>query len=157
RPRPRVLLDACASGPPVLEEGPPLSFSWLVWPDSSENVLVLVNRSPDAAVRLGAITLTELDELPGPPTIREPDATAARSLGRYPAGPHALDRCGGDAGPGDAWPASTNLVAYLACCGATAVVVPESLSDRSDRRALDGQAEEDTSRPDRLDVLRRVL
>ncbi len=37
------------------------------------------------------------------------------------------------------------------------MVVPESLADRPNRRALDGQADEDTARPDRLDVFRRVL
>src|SRR5262249_6876258 len=149
--------DACASGPPVLEDGPPVSFSWLVWPGSVENVLVLVNRSQDAAVRLGAITVTELDELPGPPALREVDAKAARSLGLYLDGPHALDRFGGDGSPAEAWTAATNLVSYLGSCGATAVILPETLSDRPDRRALDGQAEEDRSRPDRLEVLRGAL
>lgn len=157
RPRPRVLLDACASGPPVPQDGASLSFSWLVWPGSAESVLVMVNRGTDAAVRLGSVTLTELDELPGTPAVREPDASATRALGIYLDGPHALDRFGGDAGPGEIWTAANNLAAYLSSCGATAVVVPESLSDRPDRRALAGQAEEDTSRPDRLDVLRAVL
>ncbi len=86
RPRPRVLLDACASGPPALEEGPPLAFSWVVWPGAAETVLVLVNRSPDAAVRLGSVTLTELDDLPGPPP-HEPDTPATRALGLYLDGP----------------------------------------------------------------------
>ncbi len=156
-PRPRVLLDACASGPPVLPDGPSPSFSWVVWPGSAEPVLVLVNRNPDAAVRPGSITLTELDELPGPPPIREPDTSAARALGLYLDGAHALDAFAGDSGTPDAWAAATNLARYLAYCGATAAVVPESLSDRPDRRALDGQADEDMARPDRLDVLRRVL
>ena len=63
----RLLLDACASGPPILKDGPPAAFTWLVWPSSSEMVLVLVNRSPDAEVRLGTVTLTELDDLPAAP------------------------------------------------------------------------------------------
>jgi hypothetical protein len=157
RPRPRVLLDACASGPPVLEEGPPPSFSWLVWPGSAETVLVLVNRGAEASVRVGSITLTELEDLPGPPPICEPDTPATRALGVYLDGRHPLDPFGGDAGSGDVWTAATHLAAYLSYCGATAVVVPESLADPPDRRALDGQAEEDVARPDRLDVIRRVL
>ncbi len=156
RPRPRVLLDACASGPPALEEGPPLTFSWVVWPGAAETVLVLVNRSPDAAVRLGSVTLTELDDLPGPPP-HEPDTPPSRALGLYLDGAHALDRFGGDSGVVDDWTAATNLAKYLSYCGATAVVVPESLAGRPNRRALDGQADEDASRPARLDVLRRVL
>jgi hypothetical protein len=157
RSRPRVLLDACASGPPVLPEGPPPSFSWVVWPGSEDPVLVLVNRHPDASVRPGSLTLTEIDDLPGPPPIREPDPSAARALGLYFDGPQALDPFGGNSGTGDAWTAALNLARYLAYCGATAAVVPESLSDRPNRKALDGQADEDMARPDRLDVLRRVM
>ncbi len=157
RARPRVLLDACASGPPVLPGGPPPSFSWVVWPSSEDPVLVLVNRHPDAAVRPGSLTLIELDDLPGPPPIREPDPSAARALGLYFDGPRALDAFGGEDGTTDAWTAATNLARYLAYCGGTAAVVSESLSDRPDRRALEGQAEEDVTRPDRLDILRRVL
>ena len=50
---PRLLLDACASGPPILQDGPPAAFDWVVLPRSAEMVLVLVNRSPEAEVRLG--------------------------------------------------------------------------------------------------------
>ncbi len=62
-----------------------------------------------------------------------------------------------DSGPGSALATARNLVKYMGYCGATAVVVPEEVSDRSRRQALDGQAEEDSTGPDRLDVLRRVL
>ena len=117
--RPRVLLDACASGPPALEDGPPLTFSWTVWPGSPENVLVLINRSPEAAVRLGSITLTELDELLGPPKAREPEASAARSLGLYLDGQHPLDRFRRRGRPRRRFlSTANNLVAYLATCGA---------------------------------------
>ena len=37
------------------------------------------------------------------------------------------------------------------------MVLPETLADRSMRRALDGQADEDSTGPDRLEVIRRVL
>jgi hypothetical protein len=66
---PRLLLDACASGPPILQEDSPAAFTWLVWPNSAEMVLLLVNRSPDATVRLGTVTLTELDDVPSAPTL----------------------------------------------------------------------------------------
>ena len=59
---PRLLLDACASGPPILRDGPPAGFEWVVFPHSSEMVLVMVNRSPEAEVRAGAITLSEIEE-----------------------------------------------------------------------------------------------
>ena len=80
----RLLLDACASGPPILQDGPAATFTWLVWPRAAEMVLVLINRSPEAEVRLGTVSLAELDGLSkdGPaPEARYP--TAARMLGLY--------------------------------------------------------------------------
>ena len=44
--------------------GLPRSFEWVVFPHSAEMVLVMVNRSPEAEVRAGAITLSEIEELP---------------------------------------------------------------------------------------------
>ena len=57
----------------------------------------------------------------------------------------------------DALTTAHNLVRYLGYCGASAVVLPEGLADRSTRRALDGQADEDSTGPDRLETIRRVL
>ena len=155
--RPRVLLDTCASGPPVLEDGPPITFSWPVWPGATEAVLVLVNRGADSAVRLGSITMTELDPSPVPAPIRPSDPSSARSMGLYLGGPRPLDRFGGDDSPAETWIAANHLAAYLASCGADAVIVPESIADRREPRPLDGRAEEDSTRPDRLEILRRVL
>ena len=59
--RPRLLLDACASGPPILKDGPPVTFSYLVWPDTTEPLLVVLNRNSSGPVRLGTVKLTELD------------------------------------------------------------------------------------------------
>ena len=154
---PRLLLDACASGPPILENGPTVAFSWLVWPGSTETVLVLVNRDNETTVRLGTVTLTELEEVPPPPTLREPGTPEVRTLGLYLTGTHALDPFGRGTGPAETVTAARNLVKYLGYCGATAAVVPEELADRSRRRALGGQAEEDSTGPDRLDILRRIL
>ena len=134
-----------------------LAFSWLVWPGSAEMVLVLVNRDSEADVRLGTVTLTELDDVPPPPPLREPDTPATRTLGLYLTGTHALDPFGGGSDPGDTLATARNLVKYLGYCGASAVVVPEELADRSRRRALEGQADEDSTGPDRLEILRRVL
>ena len=153
----RLLLDACASGPPILKDGPPAAFTWLVWPGSSEMVLVLVNRSPDAEVRLGTVTLTELDDLQVAPPPSEPPPPSIRTLGLYLSGPHALEPFGGDQGFVDALTTAHNLVRYLGYCGASAVVLPEDLADRARRRALDGQADEDPTGPDRLETVRRVL
>jgi hypothetical protein len=154
---PRVLLDACASGPPILEDGPTVAFSWLVWPGSTEPVLVLVNRDTETVVRLGTVTLTELEDVPPPPTLREPGTPDVRTLGLYLTGTHALDPFGHVSGPVEALAAARNLVKYLGYCGATAAVVPEELADRPRRRALEGQAEEDSTGPDRLEILRRIL
>jgi len=153
----RLLLDACASGPPILKDGPSAAFTWLVWPSSSEMVLVLVNRSPDAEVRLGTVTLTELDDLPVAPPVSEAHPPFVRTLGLYLSGPHALYPFGGDQGFRDALTTAQNLVRYLGYCGASAVVLPEELADRTGRRALDGQADEDPTGPDCLETARRVL
>ncbi len=89
---PRLLLDACASGPPILQDGPPATFEWVVFPRSLEIVLVMVNRSPEAEVRAGAITLTEMDETGTPSSGPRP---SQRGLGLYLTGSDALDRFGG--------------------------------------------------------------
>ena len=154
---PRVLLDACASGPPILEDGPPATFSWLVWPSTAEMVLVLLNRSTDARVRLGTVTMTELDDLPLTPPVSEPHSTAARTIGLYLNGPRALEPFGGSSSSHDPLETAYNLAKYLSYCGASAVVLPEELADRSTRRALFGQADEDSTGPDRLELVRRVV
>jgi hypothetical protein len=153
----RLLLDACASGPPILEDGPAASFNWVVFPRSTEIVLVLVNRSPEAEVRAGAITLTEIEEVAGGLAGPEPALPSSRALGVYLTGSDALDRFGGHAGSNDPLRTAQNLVKYLACCGATAVVVPEDLADRLVRRGLEGQADEDATGPDRLEMVRRIM
>ena len=112
--RPRVALDACASGPPILEGGPAASFSWLVWPDAPEPVLVMVNRARRSPVQLGTVTLTELAEVPPAPPLFEPDPAARRTLGLYLADPDALDRFGfggGEPAPGDLLAVARNLAA----------------------------------------------
>ncbi len=106
---PRLLLDACASGPPILHDGPPATFNWLVWPGSDEMVLVLLNRSAEAEVRLGMVTLTELDELPQPSTLGETRAAAARTFGLYLTGPNPLEAFGGDQPGHDALTTAQNL------------------------------------------------
>ena len=158
--RPRVVLDACASGPPLLEGGPAASFSWLVWPDDPDPVVVIVNRDPSAPVQLGTVTLTELAELPAGPPLLEPEPATRRTLGIYLGDPNALERFGfgsGEAGPGDLLALGRNLAQYILTCGASAVVLPERLADWPRRRALGGQAAEDAFGPDRLDLLLRVL
>jgi hypothetical protein len=157
--RPRLLLDACASGPAPTEGGPAVSFSWPVWPDADEPVLVLVNRGTGDPVRIAGIEWVELADDPPPQPLAETHPDAPRTLGLHLAGPHALDRFGGanDGGPDDPVALAHNLASYLAHCGATAVVLPEGPADRSRRTALDGQAAEDSTGPDRLDVLLRLL
>jgi hypothetical protein len=160
--RPRVVLDACASGPPILEGGPPTptTFSWLVWPQDPDPVVVVVNRDPHTSVQLGTVLLTELVEVPPGPPLFEPERSARRTLGLYLADPNALDRFGfggAETVPGDPLARARNLAQYALSCGTSAVVLPERLGDRARRRALDGQASEDSLGPDRLDLLIRVL
>jgi len=153
---PRLLLDACASGPPILRDGPAASFEWVVFPHSSEVLLLMVNRSPEAEVRAGAITLSEIDEATAVPAAPEP---VRRALGLYLTGPTSLDRFGAGTSQGsaDALRTAQNLVKYLGYCGATAVVLPEDVTDRAARRRLDGQADEDPTGPDCLEMVRRIL
>lgn len=115
----------------------------------------MVNRSPEAEVRAGAIILTEIEEPPASPPPQK--TTPQRGLGLYLTGTDALDRFGGRPGSNDSLRTAQNLVKYLSCCGATAVVVPEALSDRAVRRSLFGQADEDSTGPDRLEMIRRIL
>jgi hypothetical protein len=68
-----------------------------------------------------------------------------------------LEPFGASPSPRDALTTAENLVRYLGNCGASAVVLPEQLGDRSIRRALGGYADEDSTGPDRLQVIRRVL
>ena len=126
---PRLLLDASASGPSILQDGSPAAFHWLVWPNSAEMVLLLVNRSPDATVRLGIVTLTELDDVPAAPNLVEPRTPSVRTLGLYMRGPNPLGPYGGETVSRDALTAADNLAKYLAYCGASAVILPED-SDR---------------------------
>ena len=69
------------------------------------------------------------------------------------ADPGALDRFGG----ADSWTLANNLASYAASCGASSVILGDEAGDRDRRSALDGQAEEDATGPDRLDVILRVL
>ncbi|WP_165227121.1 hypothetical protein [Aquisphaera insulae] len=157
--RPRVLLDACASGPPILKDGPAVTFSWLVWPDCPDPLLVFLNRNEGASVRLGTIKLTELPGVPPGPSIRPPNPAAGRSLGLYLTGEHALDRFGGqgEAGLADNLEAARNLASYLGYCGASLAVLPEPAADRAVRRGLHGQADEDATGPDRAGMVLRLL
>ena len=50
-----------------------------------------------------------------------------------------------------------NLARYLGCCGATAAVLPEDVADRAARRSLCGQADEDSTGADQLEIIRRVF
>ncbi len=156
---PRVLLDACVSGPPILKDGPPASFSWLVWPDSPEPQVVFLNRNTSSSVRLGTAKLIELDRVPAAAPVHLPRTPATRTMGLYLTGAHPLDRFGGggEAGLTDNLEIARNLVSYVSHCSASLVVLPERLSERPRRRALKGQAEEDPTGPDQLDAVLRLL
>ncbi len=154
--RARLLLDACASGPPILDGGTATTFSWLVWPDVADPVLVLVNRDTVAPVQVGTVALAELSDVPTGPAIVEPKANA-RNLGLYLSSPEILDRFGSGPTAGDALAMARNLTHYLTYCGATSVVLPMTIADRNLRRGLAGQAAEDATGPDRLEMLMRIL
>ncbi len=122
--RPRVVLDASASAPPILDGGTPATFSWLIWPGAAEPVLVVVNRGGEATVRLGPAELQELADLPPPPALTEPPADQRRALGLVLNGTDPLDRFAG-AAPDDAFAAARNLASYLIYSGASTVILPD--------------------------------
>ena len=94
----------------------------------------------------------------GGPSRSRPSRAAAtgRGLGLYLSGParwsHSMAATASMM-PLRPPPISRNTCSY---CGATAVVVSEELADRSIRRALNGQADEDPTGPDRLETIWRV-
>ena len=153
--KPRLVLDACASGPTLLEDGPPAVFEWLVWPSATEEVLVLVNRGGDGAVRLGSASLVELAEVPAL-SEESDEVRPARALGIYLSGDRALEPFSTQGGR-DPLATARNLADYIGACGARAVILPESLADREWRRSLSGQIEEDPVGADGLEVVERVL
>jgi hypothetical protein len=156
---PRIVLDACGSGPPVLKTGPATTFNWTFWPGTTEPILVLLNRSAGSDVRLSSIKLVELEPTPAKQPARPRPSPPKRGVGLLLAGPNALDRFGGEAETGltDALEAAINLESYLESCGGSLVVLPEGLGDREGRRGLAGQVCEDAAGPDRLDMVLRIL
>ena len=156
---PRVMLDACVSGPPILKDGPPASFSWLVWPDCPEPELVFVNRNSSSPVRLGTVKLVELDKVAEAPPVRLPRTADTRTMGLYLTGPHPLDRFGGvgETGLGNNFEVARNVASYASYCGASLVVLPDRLSERTGRRLLKGQADENSTGPDQFDLVLRLL
>ncbi len=156
---PRLLLDACGSGPPALSSGPATTFNWTFWPGATEPVLILVNRSASSDVRVGAVKLAELDPTTAPRPSQPRPSPPGRGVGVLLAGPNALDRFGGVGEPGlnDPLATAVNLESYLASCGGALVVLPERLGDRVGRRGLSGQLFEDATGPDRLDLALRIL
>lgn len=149
----RLLLDACASAGPIAEGAEPITFSWPVWPDATDPVLVLFNRGA-APVRLGAVELTELASPSPPAPMVDGSAGSVREIGLDLSGRRALDRFGG---VDDPVATARNLGAYLASIGATTVVLPLPVSATTHRPDLDGQGLEDGLGPDRTDVLIRLL
>jgi hypothetical protein len=156
--RRRVLLDAAIASPTIVEGSPPAVFSWPIWPDTPEPVLLLHNRGA-TAVRLAAVELIELAADLPPAALVEIHAEIPRMLGIDFTGPRALERFGAavDDGPDDALALARNLATYLTHCGATAAILPEDLADRSRCTELDGQADEDSTGPDRLSLILRVF
>ncbi len=157
---PRLLLDACASEPAGVEAGKPKTFTWTVWPDAPEAVLVLANRATGEAVRVGSVVLSELPADLAPATLGETHPQAPRSFAVQLSGPGALARFGGwveSEARRDVLSEARNLAAYLEHLGASSVVLPVGLADRETRLKLDGQASEDGLGPDRLELLLRIL
>ncbi|MGE3820553.1 MAG: hypothetical protein AB7I30_14160, partial [Isosphaeraceae bacterium] len=157
----RVLLDACASGLPILPEGPAATYSWLVWPDTTDPILVLVNRSATSTVEVGSATLAEISDLDPAPAVETPVEPSVRGLGLALTGSGALDRFGlrvpNEPGLSDPLAAARNLARYLSHVGASLVLLSDALADRERRQALEVRAAEDALGPDRLDLALRVL
>jgi hypothetical protein len=120
---------------------------------------VVLNRSERSAVRLASVELRETAAGPAPAFLSETHPEAPRPLALHLAGPGALDRFGGrvEGGPDDLYGLATNLAGYAVHCGASSVVLADDQADRDGRSALDGQAEEDATAPDRLGLILRIL
>ena len=153
-----LLLDAAASGA-LLVDGNTASFSWPVWPSFEELVLVLVNRSDSSAIKIESVELRELNNDPAPAALAEIHADAPRPLALHLGSPRTLDRFGGaeDDRPSDLWAMAQNVASYALHCGASTVVLTSTPSERSRRLALESQSEEDSTAPDRLDLILRAL
>jgi hypothetical protein len=161
----RVRLDAVASTAVAAGEGAgggearPVTCSWIVWPGASEPVLLLVNRGWAAPVRVQSVQLEELPAtLPRAELVASP-AGGGRGLGFVVSTPGGLGRFATSAPDGlhDAAGTARNLAQYMAHCGGTTAVLPDSLADREARGALGGQASEDALGPDRLATTLGVL
>ncbi len=156
----RVFLDTQVSSSPVEDPKSPVVQSWLVWPDVEHPVVVLCNRGERSEVRVGSI---ELDEVAEPVSLTESDkaaSTRGRGLALDLTGTHALTRFGGvieGTSTVDMIVRTRNLISYARSCGATAMVLPDHLSDRQPRSRLDGQFLEDSTAPDALHLMLRLL
>ncbi len=150
--RPRVALDACGAA----SAGGDGAMEWIVWPGSAEPILVLLNRSRDVDAAIGSIRLVELEPTPAGAVATGSDG---RSVGLHLAGPDPLARFAvpAEAGLDDPLASAENLASYLATCGASFVVLPESSPGRDLRRRLGGRLVEDATGPDRTEVALRVL
>lgn len=155
----RMLLDASVSSRVSEDAQSSRTVSWLVWPDHASPVLVLVNRNDLAPLSLKSITLEELPGGARPAEVGLIPSENARSLML-----HILDtdlkRMGGAVDGSavvDRAALVRNIHGYARHCGASSVVVPQTLADRQGRLALDGQGHEDSLAPDMLDLLLREL
>ncbi|WP_165073558.1 hypothetical protein [Paludisphaera rhizosphaerae] len=150
--RPRVLLDACGGG-----STGNVPLEWIVWPGSTEPILILLNRSRESDVTVGTVRLSELE----PSTSGEPTSSevGSRAIGVHLGEAGALERfvASNEQGIDDSLATAENLASYLATCGARFVVLPDGLAERGRRRRLAGRLTEDPTGPDRLEVILRVL
>ncbi len=157
--QPRVLLDARGSGTPIVEGSAVKTYSWPIWPDVSEPVLIVLNRSPNQPLWLGDAIVSEEVEGPALPQAESVARGSNRKLAlRFPD-MESLERFGGvtDDGLIDADARARHLVDYLESVNASAVVLPMVWSSRSIRTALRGQAVEDAIGPDQRALLFRHL
>jgi hypothetical protein len=158
-PSPRLLFDTTAAIDPSSLK--PQTFTWILWPDTVENTLVVVNQSSQGAIRLGSIELREIPQ-PAAATLPEPaPESSGRHLALTVADARALSRFGGSAepenGPVDRFRQIQNLAAYLKQCGASTAVLGSQLADRAERQGLNGQSHEDPLAPDVLQLALQML
>lgn len=157
--RARVVLDTGGHVAAAPDEGAARTCSWTVWPGAEEPVLVLVNRAAREGIRVGSVKLEECPDGLAAATLVAPPGAASRGLGLVLEGLADVERFApwGPEAPRDSLGLARNLASYLEHCGLSLVVLPDGLADRAWRRGLEGQAAEDTTGPDRLEVLLRVL
>lgn len=153
----RLLLDARAAGPMLRKGDEPRTFTFPVWPDRGEVVLLVLNRSGRQEAWLGDARLIERGEPEAPIPFTEPP-TPSRSLAlRLRSADLERFSRRWETGPLDPVAAARRMGSYLEGAGATGVVWPERGWKRPRGSTIARSLIEDALGPDDTAVALRIL